>query len=112
MPDGFTSSIEELEDTAGARLPALRGTISDVRRIVESTADVQDSAFGGDLFAGLADDWENLRLLVQRTQQNLVGDLETCSTVLQEIADRYREADTFHFADEAEVISDDGRASG
>ena len=112
MPDGFTTSVDELEDTANRRLPRLGSTVNNAKRIVEGTGEAQDSAFDGDLFAGLADEWENLRLLVQRTQGNLVDSLEMCSTVLREIADRYREADTFHFANEAEVVSDGGRASG
>lgn len=94
MVDGFTAALGELESTAASRLPALRAIVTEARDLVAGTAEDQDVAFDGDLYAPLADAWEAMRLAMTATQDKLISRIEDCEAAMKEVAARYREADT------------------
>lgn len=93
MSDGFTTALDELEKTANVHLPALRTVVTEARDLVAGTAEDQDAAFDGDLYAPLADVWEAMRLAMTATQDKLIGRLEDCEAALKDVAARYRDAD-------------------
>jgi uncharacterized protein YukE len=94
MGDGFTTALDELEQTANKYLPALRGIVAEARDIVQGTTTDQDAAFNGDLYAPLADAWESLRNGMTSIQDQLIQRIEQCEQALRDVAARYRETDS------------------